>query len=122
MRRTPLAKKRATPRRDEGRVRHERIKDRGRFPTEHVKRYWETLERRCVSCGRSGETVIHHILARLSEKLRQRDHRFVVMLCPGCHNMSDTSVHMLGSEAAFHSATGIDLVEIACANWSKYDG
>lgn len=122
MRRTPIAKKRAKPRRNEGRVQHGRVKARGRFATDHVKRYWETLGRKCVACGRSDETVIHHILAPMAEKLRKRDHRFVVILCPGCHNGNDTSVHLLGSEALFLERTGICLVAIARNNWSRYDG
>lgn len=121
MRRTPLPKKRAAPRRNEGRVSHGRVKAKGRFPDANVHRYWETLERRCVVCG-AGDTVIHHILARLPEKVRQRDHRFVAVLCPTHHNMGDTSVHMLGSEAAFQKATGVDLVDIARENWNRYDG
>lgn len=122
MRRTPIAKKRAKPRRNEGRVQHGRVKARGRFATDHVKRYWETLERKCVACGRTDATVIHHILAPMAEKLRKRDHRLVVILCPGCHNGNDISVHLLGSEALFQEKTGIDLVEVARVNWSNFHG
>jgi len=122
MRRTPIAKKRVKPRRNEGRVQHGRVKAKGRFATDHVKRYWETLERKCVCCGRTDDTIIHHILAPMAEKLRKRDHRFVTVLCPACHNMSDASVHLLGSEALFLEKTGVDLVEVARRNWSKFDG
>jgi len=122
MRRVPLPKKRAMPRRNGGRVQHGRMKVNGRFPDKHVKEYWNSLERRCVVCG-AGDTVIHHILARLPQKVRQRDHRFVVVLCAtGCHNFGPDSVHMLGSEAAFQEATGIDLVAIAIENWSAFNG
>ena len=122
MRRTPIAKKRATPRRDEGRVQHGRVKVKGRFPDRLVKEYWNSLERRCVVCG-AGDTVIHHILARLPQKARQRDHRYVAVLCAtGCHNFGPHSVHMLGSEAKFQEVTGVDLVAIAITNWEAYHG
>lgn len=121
MRRVPLPKRRAMPRRNGGRVQHGRMKAHGRFPDSHVKEYWSGLERRCVVCG-AGDTVIHHILARLPQKVRQRDHRYVAVLCAAHHNMGDTSVHLLGSEAAFQESTGIDLVAIAIENWSAFNG
>lgn len=121
MRRVPLPKKRAMPRRNGGRVQHGRIKANGRFPDGHVKEYWNNLDRRCVVCG-AGDTVIHHILARLPQKVRQRDHRYVAVLCARHHNMGDTSVHLLGSEAAFQEETGVDLVAIAIENWSNWNG
>lgn len=121
MRRTPIAKKRVTPRRDEGRVQHGRVKAKGRFPDNHVKEYWNSLERRCVVCG-AGDTVIHHILARLPQKVRQRDHRYVAVLCARHHNAGPGSIHGEGTEAKFQEVTGVDLVAIAIENWSKWDG
>lgn len=121
MRRTPIAKKRATPRRTGGRVEQLRIKPKGRFPDKHIKEYWTSLDRRCVVCG-AGDTVIHHILARLPQKTRQRDHRYVAVLCASHHNMGDTSVHLLGSEAKFQEATGVDLIAIAVRNWGNWNG
>src|SRR3546814_7087570 len=78
-----------------------RMKPNARFPDAKVKAYWSSLERRCVVCKSTQDTVLHHILARLPQKLRQRDHRFVAILCAAHHNMGDDSVHLLGSEAAF---------------------
>lgn len=121
MRRVPLPKKRAMPRRNGGRVQHGRIKANGRFPDKHVKEYWNSLERRCVVCG-AGDTVIHHILARLPEKVRQRDHRFVTVLCLRHHNDGPGSIHGEGTEAKFQEVTGVDLVAIARTNWSAYNG
>src|SRR3546814_7688390 len=80
------------------------MKPNARFPDAKVKAYWSSLERRCVVCKSTQDTVLHHILARLPQKLRQRDHRFVAILCAAHHNMGDDSVHLLGSEAAFRSA------------------
>lgn len=123
--RTPLPKKRATPRRDERRVQHKRVKPNGRFADSHVRTYWESLVRRCVVCGAGTgpeDTNIHHILARLPEKERQRDHRFVVVLCLRHHNAGPGSVHGEGTEAKFQELTGVDLVEIARTNWSNFNG
>jgi len=121
MRRVPLPKRRAMPRRNGGRAQHGRIKAKGRFPDSHVKEYWNSLERRCVVCG-AGDTVIHHILARLPEKMRQRDHRFVAVLCNRHHNAGPGSIHGEGTEAKFQEVTGVDLVAIARTNWSAYNG
>lgn len=126
LRRVPLKRtgaiqrKRAVARRNEGRVKHARIKRQARFPDGKEQAYWNALERRCNVCGSAVDTVIHHILARLPQKIRQRDHRFVAVLCAQHHNMSDCSVHMLGSEAAFEEATGVDLVDIAVRNWGAF--
>src|SRR3546814_16734534 len=63
-----------------------RMKPNARFPDAKVKAYWSSLERRCVVCKSTQDTVLHHILARLPQKLRQRDHRFVAILCAAHHN------------------------------------
>ncbi|WP_156028982.1 hypothetical protein [Sphingobium sp. DC-2] len=97
------------------------MKAKGRFPDRLVKDYWSSLERRCVVCG-AGDTVIHHILARLPQKTRQRDHRYVAVLCASHHNMGDASVHLLGSEAKFQEATGVDLIAIAVKSWENWNG
>lgn len=99
-----------------------RMKANARFPSKHEERYWQSLERRCVACGATQDTVIHHILARIPQKQRQRDHRFVVRLCATCHNMGTDSVHLLGSEEAFQHRHGVDLVAIAVDNWGRFDG
>src|SRR3546814_19069184 len=87
-RRTPLKRtgglkaKRAGPRTG-------RMKPNARFPDAKVKAYWSSLERRCVVCKSTQDTVLHHILARLPQKLRQRDPRFVAILCAPHPNMGD---------------------------------
>lgn len=120
-RRTPLNRtgrlkaKRSVPRTG-------RMKPNHRYPSKHEERYWASLERRCVACGTAQDTVIHHILARIPQKVRQRDHRFVVRLCATCHNMGTDSVHLLGSEEAFQHRRGVDLVAIAVENWERFEG
>lgn len=124
---TPLRKERLEPRRDEGRVQHERIKPRGVDPSPEQEAYHASLRyfpggrnRPCqCGCGRVGE-AIHHLLARAPGKGRKRDHWFVVLLAHACHNQGRDSVHMLGSEAAFEEAHGVDLVAIAVSNLLSY--
>lgn len=124
---TPLRKQRAEPRRNEGRVQHERIKPRTVDPTPEQERYHDSLRffengrnRPCqCGCGRIGE-AIHHLLARVPGKGPRRDHWFVVLLSHYCHNLGSMSVHMLGSEEEFKRVHGVDLPAIAVANLERW--
>lgn len=126
---TRLRPERREPRRDDGRVQHERIKPRTVDPTPDQLRYWDSLRffpngkaRPCqCGCGRVGE-AIHHLLSRVPGKGGRRDHWFVVLLSHFCHNGGRDSVHMLGSEAKFREAHGVDLAEIAVANLKGWQG
>lgn len=119
----PLRPERLEPRRNEGRVRHERMKPLTTEPTPEQERYHASLRhfpdgqnRPCqCGCGRVGE-AIHHLLARVPGKGARRDHWFVVLLSHRCHNLGRESVHMLGSEAAFGKVHGVDLAAIAVQN------
>jgi hypothetical protein len=128
---TPLRKQRREPRRNEGRVEHERIKPRTIDPSPDQERFHESLRffpdgknRPCqCGCGRVGE-AIHHLLARAPGKGARRDHWFVVLLAHHCHNLGRDSVHMLGSEGRFHEVHGVDLVAVAISNllhWREHD-
>ena len=117
--RTPLRQKRLTPRRDEGRVTHGRIKEREERPTLEQRRFWDSLPSICQACGALG-AIIHHLMAPAPGKVRRRDHWFIVRLCPSDHNMGDDSVHLLGSEAKFLAVRGVDLVAIAVANLEQW--
>lgn len=116
--RTPLRAKRDKPRRSEGRVQHKRLKQRVASPPSAAERFH--LDRvaigPCVSCGTTQSIVLHHIM-KCAGKAKRRDHRFVARLCATCHNMGNGSVHLLGSEAAFLKATGIDLAAWAVEQW-----
>lgn len=118
-RRTPLnrtaLKARTTPMRKAGK----RQVARGVKPDADALAYWSTLGDVCEGCGTCG-TVVHHILANAPGKAGRRDHMLVVKLCPGCHNMKDNSVHLLGSEAAFLRVRGVDLVTIAVNSRDDY--
>jgi hypothetical protein len=118
--RKPLARVRAKARRNEGRIGHERLKERRVEPNADELRYWESLPDICVACGKPG-TVPHHILAPAPGKRGRRDHMLVVRLDPHCHNIGTYSVHLLGSEAAFLRETGVDLVAIAVRNRDEWE-
>ncbi len=126
MRRTGLRSKRATPRRNEGRVSHERMKPRTVEPSAEQRRYHDWLrgdghrERMCEACGSRLDTVIHHILGAAPGKVGRRDHWYVVLICAPCHNGRTDSVHGLGSEAKFLDRVLIDLVAISVARLKEY--
>lgn len=84
-----------------------------------VRKYWNSLPDACVQCFYPG-AVVHHILADAPGKNGRRDHMLVVKLCPHHHNMSDRSVHLLGSEEAFKRELGCDLVAIAVRNRDEW--
>lgn len=125
---TPLRKERREPRRDEGRVTHERIKPRTVDPSPEQELFHDSLRyfpdgkaRPCqCGCGRVGE-AIHHLLGRVPGKGGRRDHWFVVNLSNFCHNLGRDSVHGLGSEAAFQKVHGVDLGAVASANLKAWE-
>lgn len=117
-RRTAIKSKRTSPRRDEGRVDHKRSKPKAVaepsvIERQHLRR---VADHGCLVCGRAA--VIHHIM-KCPGKQRRRDDRFVAPLCPAHHNMTNDSVHLLGSEAAFMRVHGTDLVSWAITEWDK---
>ena len=128
MRRSPLKPKRDRPRRNEGRVTHGRMKEKGTDPTPEQQRFHASLRfypdgrnRPCqCGCGKMGK-AIHHLLARAPGKGRRRDHWFVTLLSHGCHNGRSDSVHGLGSEALFQRTHGVDLVAVAVDNLARWN-
>lgn len=115
MRRSPLRPKRLTPRRSEGRIKHDRMRPKAsRPPTAEQQRYHLWLRQRAkCEAGGTGDLVLHHILAFTPGKQGRRDHWFVVLISADLHNISEKSVHGLGSEAKFLREHGVDLVAIA---------
>lgn len=123
MRRSPLKAKRETPRRNAGRVTHERMKRKPRDePNREERQYhaWLRAKGACEACGRRTGLVIHHVLSSIPPKAVKRDHWFVVLICSGCHNGDTNSVHLLGSEALFEDETGVDLVAISMQRLEEY--
>lgn len=123
---TPLKRKRDKPRRNEGRVKHGRIRPIGSpledFHSERLK----SLPC-CVPGCRRGPVHRHHLMVipagmvgiggEALVKVTRRDDRFQAVLCPGHHNGNTDSVHLLGSEEAFKKVHGIDLFLIAMQEW-----
>lgn len=116
MRRGPIKPRRATPRRDEGRVKQVRIKPRAKAaPTAEEQRHIERVAGiGCLVCGRGAE--VHHLMTAPG-KVRRRDHRFIAPLCPDHHRTGWGAVHALGSEAAFLAEHGVDIVAWGVAAW-----
>jgi hypothetical protein len=126
LRKTPLKRKREKPRRNEGRVKHNRMRETG-SPLEsfHVARVRKLP---CCVPGCRRPAIAHHIMVVRAgmlgqvgdhlEKVTRRDDRFVAPLCPGHHNGWNDSVHLLGSEAKFKKVHGIELLAIAVAEWN----
>jgi Recombination enhancement, RecA-dependent nuclease len=117
VKRTPLNPKRTTPRRNEGRVAHKRMKPKAKVvPTTEQGRFFDLLKSLgCLICG--GPANVHHLM-HAPGKERRRDHRFVVPLCQ-CHHQGNNSVHDLGSEDAFRAFWGVDLIGWGIAAWSN---
>jgi hypothetical protein len=114
MKRSGFLSRRVKPRKRLRVVGHNRIKPRsGARPTASERRYWDSLPNVCASCGTREDIVVHHILAPSPLKRQRRDHLIVAKLCAFHHNMGSSSVHALGSEAAFQRVHGVDLVAIA---------
>ena len=108
LRRSPLSRKRAVPRKvHPERVQHGRIKrpitDRNAFETFHMGRLKQLPC--CVSkrfVGSDGRGVVVHHLQNAPGKRCRRDHNWTVPLLDELHrNDSKIGVHGLGTEAKF---------------------
>lgn len=117
LRRTPIKRAREKPRRNEGRVTQARIKPKGRIaPVGAEKRHIERIAAMpCLVCGQAAN--VHHLMKH-PDKIRRRDHRFVVPLCRD-HHQGNEGVHGLGSEAKFTARWGLDLGMIASRLWKE---
>ena len=118
LRRSPLKAKRDAPRRNEGRVKHGRMKPKATGKTAEEARFIELVAGLgCLICGKPAS--IHHIMHAPGKHCR-RDHRFIAPLCYD-HHQGDEGVHGLGSEGAFRDLWGVDIVGWAMAAWSYRD-
>lgn len=117
--RTPLKRKRDTPRRNEGRVQHGRMKPKGNSTLEekHVARL-RTLK--CCVPGCNRFSITHHLMKTPlpHPKRKRRDHRYSVNICNEHHNLHSDSVHLLGSEEKFNAMHGVDLFALALQEWA----
>lgn len=118
LRRSPLKAKRDAPRRNEGRVKHGRIKPKATGQSAEEARFIELVAGLgCLICGKLAN--VHHIM-HAPGKLKRRDHRFIAPLCRD-HHQGDDGVHGLGSEGAFRDLWGVDIVGWAMAAWHYRD-
>lgn len=124
LRKTPLAKKRAKPRRNDGRVQHHRSKPKaGAPPTAAERRHIARVrEMPCLVCG--GPSTAHHVTSD-GFKRTGKYHRLVVPLCAIHHQKvwdpkaaDPVSVEGLG-HAGFLRTYGIDLLAWAEAAWAE---
>lgn len=122
MKRTPLVRKRAKPRRNDGRVTHNRVKPKtGAPPTAEEKRYMAYVANLpCLVSGRS-PVQLHHVTASSHGGRISRSHRRIVPLAPEYHqhDHGPLSVERLG-HAGFRRAHGIDLLAEADRLWREW--
>lgn len=114
LRRTPL-KRSATKREKPGfppkLPAHRRQKQAARAPNAAEKRHMDRLAQwACIACGER-PVHLHHVMKAEGKQMR-RDHRYVVPLCPDCHQ-GPLGVHGLGSEARFEEYWSVPSLAIA---------
>lgn len=121
MKRSPLKAKRDSPRRNEGRVKHIRMKPKvGAPPTAEERRhlaYVASLP--CLVCGVKPVTV-HHVTATVHGGRTSRSHKLIVPLCAAHHqhDYGKLSVERL-SHSGFQRVHGIDLYAEALKLWTR---
>lgn len=116
---TPLRSKRPSPRREEGRVTHERLKPKTKVPaTADEKRHFARLvSLGCLVCGSTA--TIHHVTSDGLKRIT-RSHRRTVPLCAVHHQIQHgprESVEALG-HAGFTAMYSIDLLARADEEWT----
>lgn len=106
--RKPLPRKRATPRRNEGRVQHGHIKERyNPVPNAAEARHETRLqEMPCIGCSKVGNIECHHTLEDFPAKRWRRDHRYQLPVCPDCHR-GPQGIHGIGNEAKWAETVGL---------------
>ena len=118
LRRVPLkrtgaiARKRAVPRRNEGRVQHPR---RSKAKTAQEKRHHRAVAAMpCIACG-SWPVHVHHVISDGFRRI-SRNHKLVLPVCPECHQNGPTAIHKIGTRA-WNDLHGIDQLERSKRLW-----
>jgi hypothetical protein len=115
VKRSPLRAKRPTPRRDEGRIAHARIKPKEPKEPTYLG-FIASLG--CLVCG--APATVHHVTSDGYKRLARSDRR-VAPLCPRHHQIQHgprESVEALG-HAGFKARYAIDLLAWAEAAWER---
>lgn len=120
LRKTPLKKRREKPRRNEGRIQHQRSRPKaGSPPSATEKAHMERIAAMgCLVCGRPA--TVHHVTSDGMKRIA-RSHKRTAPLCPRHHQIQfgpHESVEALG-HAGFTRVYGIDLLAWADQEWVK---
>jgi hypothetical protein len=115
-RKTPLKRKRDTPRRKAP----ERVSKRapkGKSASE--KRFHATVAQMpCAGCG-AWPVEVHHVISDGFKRIT-RCHRLVLPLCPLCHRTGPTALHAIGTRA-WNEMHGFAQHERAQQLWEAFD-
>ena len=94
--RAPMPKKRATPRRNEGRIQHKRMSGEPITKTAAMKRYHDYVAALpCIACGCFGVHV-HHVISDGFKRIT-RNHWLVLPMCAWCHTDGPDALHEIGT-------------------------
>jgi len=120
LRRSPLKAKRDTPRRNEGRVTHERMRrkpsDKGAAERKHMDR---VAAMPCCGCG-ARDVHVHHVISDGYKRLT-RDHRLILPLCAMCHTDGQSAVHKIGTRL-WNAKFGFEQHVLADQLWRESNG
>lgn len=122
---TRLSPKRAKPRRNEGRVRHGRVKPRASAPptAEEAAHLAYVASLPCLVSGER-PVQVHHVTASIHGGKISRSHKRIVPLAPRFHQIQfgpRESVEALG-HGGFYRTYGIDLLAVAERLWEGGTG
>lgn len=122
LRRSTIKAKRDTPRRNEGRVTHERMTPKASAkPSAAEKAHLgRVASLGCVVQGCNQAPQVHHVHSDGMKRIA-RSPRRVVGLCLEHHTVGPCAVHRIG-HARFTEIFGIDLLETADRLWRETDG
>jgi len=117
--RSRLKPKRDTPRRNEGRVQHERMKAKaGAKATAEERRHLDRIAAMpCLVAGCTNAANIHHVVSDGFKRI-SRTHRLATPLCKIHHQDGPMAVHRIG-HAKFTEVFGIDLLTWAEEAWEE---
>lgn len=121
LRRSGIKAKREAPRRNEGRVTHERMKLKAkRAASTQEKHHLDRVAAMpCLIPGCNNPANVHHVVSDGMKRLT-RTHERVTPLCETHHQSGPTAVHRVG-HARFTEIFGIDLLAVADQLWSESD-
>lgn len=119
--RKPIKAKRDTPRRNEGRITHERMKPRSsaQSKTADERRHMDRIAKMpCLVCGAAAQ--VHHVVSDGYKRIT-KSHKRVTPLCSNHHSTGPAAVHRIG-HARFTEIFGIDLLATADQLWEASCG